>query len=600
MTATRWHTIPPVTAFDSELGQFVSLMAQLQAQPGLGSRALGVPEWDWRLWRMGREHLARRAPSPEAEPPPAILTSPVRDVYLATQIYDVGGHTALIGDFVRALGNASAHLIVTDLFGQNSSPVPEVVVSRLGLPASQVSVLPGPSHGDRLRQLFVHLQALRPARLFLFHHPQDPLASVVAQPEIARQRVLVHHADATPSFGLHVPGIVTIDLHPTAVAMARALGRDSSLLPLTSPDPGPRPHGFLRRGHLVSASSGSAHKFGGAYAMSYAETVGVILRATAGRHVHIGPLGDEALDDIGRVLAREGVPADRFAYVRTARSIAAALWDHDVDVYCASFPIDGARTRIEVLAAGTPYLRHVARPVPGSPADPTRDADGLLAWCTWDDLTTTLLRLSSDGALCEHSTHARRLYERHHHPDMFARTLTRILDGRPEPSEVMPARMEAAMQSLASALIAGRVPDASVQHILHSIQAALADTRSALASDSERLDAVQCRHDEWMRRLEAEMLRLEEGFAAERLDQRERAARLETERAHLGRILADGLVDRDRRIATLEAELSGLKEARTLTYQELQQQLDRLRAEQDALRSGSGLRAALRRWLMPS
>ena len=571
-----------MTDFDSELAQFTALMQQLQAQPAIGARPLGVAQWDWRLWRMGREWLARPASAHAGEHGGADGAAAAHDVYVATQIYEIGGHTALIGDFVRALGHGSAHVVVTDLFGQSPAPVPDAIVSRLGLPADHVSVLPGPSHGDRLQQLFDVLRALRPDRLFLFHHPQDPLASVVAQPEVARQRILVHHADATPSFGLHVPGILTIDLNPTALALARSLGRESTLLPLTSPDPGPRPHGFLRRGHLVTASSGSAHKFAGRYALGYADTVGVILRATGGRHVHVGPLGDEALAEIGGVLACEGVSSDRFVHVHSTTSIAAALWEHDCDVYCASFPIDGARTKAEVLASGTPYLRHLARALPDSPADSTRDAEGLCVWRTWDDLTATLQRLSVMEALREHSACARQIYERHHHPDVFARTLTRILDGRTDPAEVLPARMEVAAQSLVGALVANRVHDAPVHDVLRAVQQTLSDVRAALASDSERLDGVQTRHDDWMRRLEGEL------------------TRLEAQGVELRSAMTSARAGSDVRVSSLEAALEGLQQARAVELAELRRQVERLRAEQDHWKSGTGLRAALRRWLTPS
>ncbi|MCC7180567.1 MAG: hypothetical protein IT177_19465 [Acidobacteria bacterium] len=585
-----------MTAIDRELRELSSLMQQLQSRPGLGSRPLGVPEWDWRLWRMGRECLAQGGAScpaaPEAGP------GRVRDVYLATQLYDIGGHTALIGDFVRALGHESAHVIVTDLLGQNPTPVPEQIVSRLGLSSSQVTVVAGPSHAERLDQVLARLRALLPQRLFLFHHPHDPLASVVAQPEVAGERILVHHADAMPSFGLHVPGVRIVDLNPSAVALARALWRESWLLPLTSPDPGPRPHGFLRRGQLVTASSGSAHKFAGGYGMSYVATVAVILRATGGWHVHIGPLEDDVIAEARGLLAREGIAPDRFVYVRTVPCLAAALWEQDVDLYCASFPVDGARTKIEALSSATPYLRHAWRPLREPGNDPTLDAEGLLAWRTWDDLASTLRRLSDVAALARHSAHARRLYEQAHHPAVFGRTLARILDGREPVPEVPSTRLEAAMQSLLAAFASERIHDASPLGGLELLRESVGDLRDAVASSSGRLDGLDARHADGLRRLEDEIRALAEAVSTERRGQQARAEQVEAEGAALRRALTEMLADHGRRIPRIEHDLAGIHSAQAAGADDLRRELERLRAENDAWRSGRGLRAALRRWLM--
>src|ERR1017187_797555 len=124
--------------WEAELKRLGDLMTRLHARAGLGSRALGVPEWDWQLSRIGRGWLAAHDDSqPQLQSndhEPGYARRP--DVYLATQVYDLGGHTALIGDFVRALdgtptageqAGASSTLILTDLYKLNSAPVSEAI-----------------------------------------------------------------------------------------------------------------------------------------------------------------------------------------------------------------------------------------------------------------------------------------------------------------------------------------------------------------------------------------------------------------------------------------------------------------------------------------
>jgi hypothetical protein len=418
------------THWEAILETYHARMAQLQKHASLGKRALSVSGWDWKLWQLGRAWLRANGAPCKTE------SGAGGDVYLATQLYANGGHTALIGDFIRAQDTKS-HIIVTNVSKHNKPTLPDPILSRLGVTADQVSVLTGTTTLlEKLAQLMELLQRLRPRRLFLFHHPDDPLASVVAQPELAGQCVMVHHADGTPSFGLHLPGVQLIELNPIATAMSRQSGLEPACLMLTSPDPGPRPGGFLQRGKLVTASSGSQHKFTKPYAYGYAETLAKVLGTTAGWHLHIGPLDAVMLSKIHDTLQAEQVPADRFIHVPWAPSVAACLWEHQCDVYLSSFPTDGARTNAEVLASGTPHLRHKASPT-------EHWIDGGLAWKTWVDLTETLRNLESASVLLERSKMMRRTYEKQHHPAVFAQTLQQILTTGQGMEDETPQRWDA-------------------------------------------------------------------------------------------------------------------------------------------------------------
>lgn len=390
-------------------------MKALHARPGLGRRALGVPDWDARLHMLGKQWVLEH---------PGNFQGPGAregDVYLATQLYAAGGHTALMGDFVRALGSRNPHVILTNLLGHNKSNVSEKILQRLGVPGENVRILTGPEPEARLNELMELLGTLRPGRIILFHHPEDPLASVVTQPECAEQTILVHHADSVPSFGLHLPGVLVVDLNPIAASFSRSLGLEPALIRLTSPDPGPRPVGFLQRGALTTATSGSHHKFTTPYRYGYAETVAVILQATGGWHVHIGPLDQTSLANIHRSISSTCISPDKFIHIPWTPSVAHSLWDQQCDVYFSSFPIDGARTDAEVLASATPHLRHTTRKDPNW-------IEGGLEWQTWEDLAITLNSLNSLEILTEKSWQMRAVYERHHHPLVFQQTLQRILE----------------------------------------------------------------------------------------------------------------------------------------------------------------------------
>jgi hypothetical protein len=410
------------TAWETTLRDLGSSL-RLTHQTPLGQKGLGVIYADRELWRIGGEWLAaHRAPRSDDGD---------SDVYVATNIYKGGGHTALIGDFVRALSTDGAvggpKLIISNTSGHSSAAIDEDAQARSGILASNTVRLRGPSLVDRLDQLFETLRQLKPRRLFLFHHPDDPVPAAAARPEIARQRVLVHHADGRLAFGLHLPGMCLIDLNPIAAATSRIQGLVPALLRLTAPDPGPRPDGFLRRQQLVTATCAPFSKISQPHFYSYAETVGTVLRATSGWHVHIGELDRGTLEGIHAAVTRSGAPKDRFVHIPWTPSLTTTLWEQACDVYLGSYPIDGARTNVEVMASGTPHLRFAPRH--SSSGFSEIAAAGGLAWQTWEELELILRQLADPQVLAERSRLIRAAYESLHHPGVFAACLQQILSG---------------------------------------------------------------------------------------------------------------------------------------------------------------------------
>ncbi|MEM8955907.1 MAG: hypothetical protein AAGD22_17255 [Verrucomicrobiota bacterium] len=412
-----------IAALADSMEDAFNRMANLHRQAHLGPRPLGLPDWDGELWRAARACLS---PNPTQTP----ANGP--DLYLATQVYKGGGHTALIGDFVQALDPQAAHshLVISNLYNENKTPLDEKIATRTRINPSNTHLLHGPDTADRIRELLTLVQSLRPGRIFLFHHPGDPLPAAVAHPEWTPQCILVHHADATPSFGLYFPGIQLIELHPFGAAATRVLGLNPEILMLAAPDPGPRQDGFISSGSLTTASCGSTLKFDSPYHYSYPETIAHLLANTGGKHVHIGPLSEALLKNIESHLHNLQVPEDRFQNVPWVSSLSQALWDYECDLYFSSFPIDGARVNAEVAAAAVPHLRH-ARSMPSKEmqSDPLGLKGGLV-WRTWSDLKNELANAADADFLARRSTEIRETYDALHRPDVFAETLTAILSGK--------------------------------------------------------------------------------------------------------------------------------------------------------------------------
>ena len=349
------------------------------------------------------------------------------DLYIATQLYAGGGHTAVIGDFVRQSASGGSALLLTTTVERDIYPggkPTDEIVARTGIGHDEVYVCP---HDERLPTLawtMETIREIRPRRVFLFHHPEDAVAVSAVQPGIAGAWFLIHHADRLPASGLHVAGLQLVDLTPFTAAFSHlVLQEQGQFVPLTLADAcgGDRPAFSLRTaGKLVTASSGTAGKFGA----QYPEVVARTIRSTGGRHVHIGHLKKAQREAIAAELARCGCDPQAFEYIKWVPSLALALREHRVDLLIGSVPIGGARTKIEACCAATPMLTFHASQTPRFGVAHMQP-DGLPLWQTVDELITLIEAIDLPW-LERHSQRVRSYFVSNHHPDLLHQSLLRL------------------------------------------------------------------------------------------------------------------------------------------------------------------------------
>lgn len=422
MTTTSIAPLPLgpglAASFERTLAAVQSAWQTAVKDPRLGRRGVGVPEADSLLRTFAAELPVLAGSRNEGNDGP--------NLFLATQIYKDGGHTGLIGDMVRAI-TGPARLLITNAHGHHPKKPGPAHLDRIDRLAADMIVLRGESTVEKFQELLAWLREIRPRRIFLFHHPDDALPVLGALASGASSLTLIHHADAVPSLGLHLPEVILIDLNPTAAAFSRAWGLSPALLPMTVPDPGSRPRGFLARGRPVTATCARSHKLRSEDPICYVHAIPEILSTTGGWHVHIGTLEEDMLNAVRDGLQTHGIPPERLIYHELVPSLARALHEHDVDVYLSSFPIDGARTNVEVASAGIPYLAHVRAGKQGPPGG--FPMEGRMDWTTWEDLRLRLREILEPGFLQMKSTLLRESYLQRHHPGVFARHVEEILAG---------------------------------------------------------------------------------------------------------------------------------------------------------------------------
>ena len=282
------------------------------------------------------------------------------DVFVATRLYAVGGHTAVLNDYFRASGAERKHILLTGMAGD--AGIGKSLRLRLASTADAVEVCPQPGRVDTMEWLLRRLRELSARRVFLFHHPEDvPAVAAVAGAGMG-PCYLVHHADGAPSAGLHMPGFRILDLAPfPAWFSCRMLGLENLYLPLAVDDPGPPPprppNEWLR-----TCTHGSVIKFADDGPCAFSSIIPLVMATTGGTHLHVGPIDEFRRNLLREALEQQGIPPDRFVHLKQVPSLVPAMREHGVDLSLGSFPIGGARGHIDMMSGGIPHLTYLADP----------------------------------------------------------------------------------------------------------------------------------------------------------------------------------------------------------------------------------------------
>lgn len=280
-------------------------------------------------------------------------------VYIVTKLQKSGGHTRVIEDFIKNQQGGQHVILSTELEGKSDT---DYLMEGLAKQANIVfEQAPKANYRQRLTWLQERLLELHPQRVYLFNHHQDSVAVAAIQPEMNLKAAFYHHGDHHLCLGVYLFHLEHIDFHPMGYHNCRdVLDINNIYIPLTVDDKGERPAlwPFMCDGVLTTCTAAKSNKIEIPYFVSYLELVPKLLKATGGRHIHIGRLTPWARFRIRRGLKRYGIQSDRFIYTPWVPSVWKALHEYRVDMYVASFPYGGGLTLIEAMGAGIPVALH--------------------------------------------------------------------------------------------------------------------------------------------------------------------------------------------------------------------------------------------------
>ena len=356
-------------------------------------------------------------------------------IYIVTKLQKVGGHTRVIEEFIKAQPGGQHVILSTEMDGRS-----DVDYLMKGL-AQQANIIfeqvPKVNYQQRLTWIQKRLLKIHPKRVYLFNHHQDSVAVAAIQPELKLDASFYHHGDHHLCLGVYLSHLEHIDPHPMGYHNCRdVLGIDNTYIPLTADDKGDRPADwlFLHDGVLTTCTAAKSNKIEIPYFVSYLDLVPKLLKATGGRHIHIGRLTPWALFKIWCGLKRYGIQPGRFIYTPWVASVWKALHDFRVDLYVASFPYGGGLTLIEAMGAGIPVALHrhfFSRILSGIDlAYP-----GVVSWRYPEELLNYCTSLTQ-GDLEEAGRLGRMQYEKFHSRGNLQEILNDVVRDRPKPADL--------------------------------------------------------------------------------------------------------------------------------------------------------------------
>ena len=385
---------------EAALAAIVMGVHQTYLQPGVKHRALYYPEFDRQLLQLAQV-LGREPGSPRQGAPGVPLI-------IATELYELGGHSRVIEDISHELEQPV--LVLTDLFRTYHQNPAQIERLRERFRHAQLIVLPDVPLWDKCRLLRELVLQLAPRCSFHVGHHQDPIPFVATLAQPGPRRLFLHHGDHNPSLGCTLAGLQHVDftasLHETCT---EHLGAGPVRLPLFVADQGRKPPVPVQGREYSVVSSGHPAKFARQGEQALQAIVATALGAVAGRFFHIGPLDAGWVAEIRAHLAACGIAPDRFVTLGLVPSVWQALKTLDAAVYIGSAPVSGGRAGVEAQGCGYPVLCFRGFEPGSLLADYSSYADPSLGWA---DLTELAARLAEVGDRhAELSDAARNFYD---------------------------------------------------------------------------------------------------------------------------------------------------------------------------------------------
>jgi hypothetical protein len=386
-------------------------------QDGIKHRALYYPEFDRQVMRLAK--------ALSVEPGQKRSGAPGVPLLIATELYELGGHSRVLEEVSREMPNPV--LVLTDLFRSyhRNPALLEQVKQRF--PHTQLVVLPDAPLWDKCRMLRTLDLHLVPRSTLYFTHHQDPIAFIGTLAQEGLHRLFIHHGDHNPSLGCTLPGVKHVDLIDSLQMLCSAhLCTQAKRLPLHIADRGRKCFTAIQSIDYSVVTSGHPAKFARNGPLALQELVATALATVKGRFFHIGPIEEAWVTEIRTYLRKLNLDASRFVPLGLVPSVWDTLKTIEAAVYIGSAPVSGGRAAIEAQGCGYPVLYFNGFAQGSLLADYSSYADPALGWGDTHQLAQLLTKVGNQHA--ELSQKARAFYEAEFSISQFREALKGLLD----------------------------------------------------------------------------------------------------------------------------------------------------------------------------
>ena len=366
-------------------------------------------------------------------------------VHVASSLYDWGGHTLQIIDYVKSLPESKHRLVITDIPSLITGEPPlaqlaPVRVSQLKDLGVEIKFLDG-SVEDRISSLTAELDQSRFA--LIHHHPWDA-AAIIGAAKFTGRKIINFHSDNSLTLGLTLGWDVACYREATKLFFREKLARAKFfVVPLTSNlEDQPVRQNRSNGGKIVTVGASSSPKkiypFGNS---NYFDLIGQLTRDFDIIHYHIGPLTNE-------IRALKYGHQLKFPTLRERmrlRNLVPQLQNSEMsfaDLFIDSTPISGGKTVIDALALGIPVVTF-----PPQHNDLISNFDYAarsgMAFNSYDDFSRWFERFCNDLSFQETvSSSARDYYVKNHSNEVFRKCVRRLVENETPETLMMPTPKE--------------------------------------------------------------------------------------------------------------------------------------------------------------
>jgi hypothetical protein len=274
---------------------------------------------------------------------------------VASEIYQVGGHSRVIADLVKEV--SSPTLVLTDMYWRFRN-TPDYLNWVLDAFATMpVIVLPQRTLWAKCQALGQLTKRLDPKNIFYVNHHEDPIPFVGTLGHVQSNKTLIHHCDHNPSLGSTLEHVAHVDfVEEMAQVCSTHLHRPAWVLPLFVPDGGLKSFKPIENNNFSAVTCGTHVKYTRTGPLALQNIAASVLGSLDGQFFHIGELAADWIAEVRAHLEDRGIAPERFVALGNVASLWETLLQLEAHVYIGSAPIGGGRAAIEAQGCGYPVL----------------------------------------------------------------------------------------------------------------------------------------------------------------------------------------------------------------------------------------------------